>query len=170
MRPKVGWNSFQLFNGTDRFQYSYLGFEIQSVSAFGLDRRRAELEKPVWKLNAKRRCVSYGFHGRQNPAAASKNIHVRSALNPPFEFIGARAGKDGVRVRVYKTRQNHFAARVEFRRMLVGKPVGWSGPLNHTVTNSNGAVADDAEFRQFGPAPRTPRASNGDELRRMEDV
>ena len=76
----------------------------------------------------------------------------------------------GVRVRVYKTRQNHFAARVEFRRMLVRKPVGWSGPLNHTVTNSNGAVADDAEFRQFGPAPRTPRASNGDELRRMDDV
>jgi len=54
--------------------------------------------------------------------------------------------------------------------MLVRKPVGWSGPLNHTVTNSNGAVADDAEFRQFGPAPRTPRASNGDELRGMDDV
>src|SRR5207247_4930324 len=95
--------------------------------------------------------------------------HVLSALNPPFEFIGARVGKDGVSVRVHKTRQNHFAARVEFRSMLIRKPVGWSGPLNHTVTNSNGAVTDDAEFRQFGPATRTPRASNGDELSRSEE-
>src|SRR5881409_2467651 len=109
MRSKIGWHSVQLFNRADRFEYPYLGFNVQSIPALDFDRRGTELQKPVRELNAKRGCLPHRFHGGQNSAAASKDIHVWGSLNSPLEFIGTRAGKDRMGMRVHETRQNNMA-------------------------------------------------------------
>jgi len=73
-------------------------------------------------------------------------------------------------MRVDETRQNNFAGRVELGRTLVGKPVGWSGPLNHTAANLNTAVVNNVEFRQLASAARAPRSCDRDQLSGMNDV
>ena len=73
-------------------------------------------------------------------------------------------------VRIHKTRQNNFTGGVELGRMLVRKPVGWSGPLNNAAANLDGTVVNDAEFRQLAPAPRATRTGDRDQLSGMNNV
>ena len=99
-----------------------------------------------------------------------KDIHVWRALNSPFEFIGSRPGKDGVRMRIDEAGENDFSIRIEIGRILVGKLIRRTGPLNDSITNRDGTVVDDAEVTQLKAAPSAGWPGHSQQLAGMDDV
>src|SRR5689334_17180927 len=91
MRSEIGRDDFQLIWSGHGLEYADLSFQVQPVTAFGLDCSRSILEEFSCVLNVKIRCNTHCLNTRQDSSATRQNVHVRSPLNAPFKFISAAA-------------------------------------------------------------------------------
>jgi hypothetical protein len=66
------------------------------------------------------------------------DLEIGCALQTPFEFVGAIAGKDEMGVRIAKAGQDDFAAGINFARVRIGK-----GEEIERITNGNNSFALD---------------------------
>jgi hypothetical protein len=53
-------------------------------------------------------------HGRLNAAATRSNFLIGGAARAFFKFSSARAGKDRMRVRIYKARHNNATTGIDY--------------------------------------------------------
>src|SRR5262249_36738984 len=109
MSPEICWNNLEDLFGSHCFQDSHFGFAIEPITALCLNRRRTIFEKPLRKWDAQRMHHACGLDAGQDATATREDLHVRRALNAPFEFIHAGAGEDGVSVGIDESWKDHFA-------------------------------------------------------------
>ena len=99
-------------------QHLELVVERQPVPGFRFQSCRSAAQKPVGAPCGGFKQLVFGSgprlsDSRSDAPAGSGNFLVRGAARPLLEFVDPRAGKDRVRVRVDKPRENHPIARVQ---------------------------------------------------------
>ena len=105
----------QLF---DRMENLKFVFDCQAVAGLRFDCRSAAAEKPFSIMLSNpyqiaQRCITRRANGRSNSAASRGNLSISRARGPLFEFIGANAGKNRMRMRIDETRHDDATSGVD---------------------------------------------------------
>ena len=105
----------QLLDRTENLKFV---FDCQAVSGLRFDRCRATAEKPFSitlsdLYQIAQRCITRRSNGRSNAAAPRGNLPISRARGSLFEFVGANAGENRMRMRVHETRHDDAPSGVD---------------------------------------------------------
>ncbi len=114
---------------SEQRQQPQLAVDSQVVAALGLDGgdalKKKSVEPPARSVEELLVAgVAGGAHRRQDAAARLLNLQVRLALRAQIEFVGARPGEDGVRVRLHQAGRDQSAACVNLPHPGIGRASG----------------------------------------------
>ena len=123
-------------------QHLALGVEIEPVAGLDLERRDALGQQRAHARLAGAEQLVFGggarrAHGRQDAAAALRDLGVGGAVQPRLELVAAVAGVDDVRVAVDQSRSDPRAAavdgpiRAQFGRQLGARAQPGDPPVAH---------------------------------------
>src|SRR4051794_4313250 len=111
-------------------------------------------------------------HGRSNSPARRSNLLVAHAAGALLKFIDAVSGKDRMRMRIDKARQNNAAARINNLRVSVRASFDLfrsRDTRNDSVAHEHPAIGDNPELTQLAADAWPFRPGKRDELRRIEN-
>jgi hypothetical protein len=105
-------------------------------------------------------------HGRVDPSAAARDLHVVEARRSQLLFLEARLAEDGVGVRVDEARREHAVGAIDARRVPISVLQVRLRPNLHDplAVDGHGDAGHNAGVIHLTPAPGSRRPLTGDDL------